>query len=79
MVFRNLDWHHLSAVTCSVARDRRAPTFRDLRNNRFVVATASYRGLASGANPTPQLPIRAVVTPCADDGIMRSLQDACPS
>ena len=32
-----------------------------------------------GANPTPQLPITAVVTPCADDGLSRSDQIAWPS
>jgi hypothetical protein len=33
----------------------------------------------TGANPTPQLPATTVVTPCHDDGIIRSPHDACPS
>ena len=33
----------------------------------------------TGANPTPQLPITAVVTPCAEDGVIRSDQMAWPS
>ena len=33
----------------------------------------------TGAKPTPQLPTTTVVTPCHDDGIMRSPHDAWPS
>ena len=32
-----------------------------------------------GANPTPQLPITAVVTPCIDDSVMWLSQMAWPS
>ena len=40
------------------------------------------RGCASGrtgAKPTPQLPMTAVVTPCQLDGVIRSSHVACPS
>ena len=33
----------------------------------------------TGAKPTPQLPMTAVVTPCQLDGVMRSSHVACPS
>ena len=33
----------------------------------------------TGAKPTPQLPATTVVTPCHDDGIMRSPHEAWPS
>ena len=35
-------------------------------------------GLA-GANPTPQLPIITVVTPCQPDGVMYGSQVTCAS
>ena len=41
--------------------------------------STSWSSARHGAKPTPQLPITAVVTPCADDGVMRSDQMACPS
>ena len=39
----------------------------------------SWRSGAAGANPTPQLPITTVVTPCHDDGVRNGSQLACPS
>ena len=36
----------------------------------------SWSAGRTGANPTPQLPLTTVVTPCHDDGIMRSPHDA---
>ncbi len=33
----------------------------------------------TGAKPTPQLPATTVVTPCHDEGIMRSPHEAWPS
>ena len=36
----------------------------------------SWSAGRTGANPTPQLPTTTVVTPCHDDGIMRSPHDA---
>ncbi|CFN99236.1 Uncharacterised protein [Bordetella pertussis] len=33
----------------------------------------------TGANPTPQLPITTVVTPCQLDGARREFQMICPS
>ena len=41
--------------------------------------SVSWSSARHGAKPTPQLPITAVVTPCADDGVMRSDQMAWPS
>ena len=38
--------------------------------------STSWSSVRHGAKPTPQLPITAVVTPCADDGVMRSDQMA---
>ena len=38
-----------------------------------------WRSGAAGANPTPQLPIAIVVTPCSDDGAIIESQVACPS
>ena len=39
----------------------------------------SWSSWRHGAKPTPQLPITTVVMPCADDGVSRSDQMACPS
>ena len=39
----------------------------------------AWRSGAAGANPTPQLPIATVVTPCNDDGAIIESQVACPS
>ena len=39
----------------------------------------SWSAGCTGAKPTPQLPTTTVVTPCHDDGIMRSPHDAWPS
>ena len=39
----------------------------------------SWRSGAAGANPTPQLPMAMVVTPCSDDGAMIGSQVAWPS
>ena len=33
----------------------------------------------TGANPTPQLPITTVVTPCQLDGVISGSHVACPS
>ena len=41
--------------------------------------STSWSSVRHGAKPTPQLPITAVVTPCADDGVSRSDQMAWPS
>ena len=39
----------------------------------------SWRSGCTGAKPTPQLPITAVVTPCHDDGVMQGSQETWPS
>ena len=39
----------------------------------------SWRSGATGAKPTPQLPITTVVTPCQHDGVSRSSHEAWPS
>jgi hypothetical protein len=39
----------------------------------------SCRSAATGAKPTPQLPITTVVTPCQHDGVSCSSQVICPS
>ncbi len=39
----------------------------------------SWSAGRTGANPTPQLPLTTVVTPCQADGTIRSPHDACPS
>ena len=39
----------------------------------------SWSAGRTGANPTPQLPLTTVVTPCHADGIIRSPHDAWPS
>ena len=41
--------------------------------------STSWSSARHGANPTPQLPITAVVTPWAEDGVIRSDQMAWPS
>ena len=39
----------------------------------------SWRSGAAGANPTPQLPMTTVVTPCHDDGVRYGSQLAWAS
>ncbi len=39
----------------------------------------SWRSGAAGANPTPQLPMTSVVTPCHDDGASTGSHVAWPS
>ncbi len=39
----------------------------------------SWSSALQGAKPTPQLPITTVVTPCQDEGCIRSSQVAWPS
>ncbi len=40
--------------------------------------STSWSSARHGAKPTPQLPITAVVTPCADDGVMPVRPDGLP-
>jgi hypothetical protein len=39
----------------------------------------SWSSGRQGAKPTPQLPMTTVVTPCQEEGVMRSSQVAWPS
>ena len=68
---RNVSHSHSIPSASAVPGMSSTPSMRPMSH--------SWRSGAAGANPTPQLPMTSVVTPCHDDGASSGSQVACPS
>ena len=72
-----------SRYSGNVSHDQRMPACRAVPGMSSTPSISwtshSRRSGRTGANPTPQFPSTAVVTPCQLDGARRSSQVAWPS